>query len=273
MKVEDSREGEAAEACTDNRDRWRHRAFFTKVMERCSIVLEQRSIHVKMASMAKKAHRIERRTDALSRERIIAAAIDILDSGGEGALTVRALAAHLATGSGAIYWHVADKNELLAAATDAVIARVMSEIVSGAKPREAIRAVALGVFDAIDVHPWVGAQLFREPWRPAMLEIVESVGGRLEALGVPRIAQFDSASALVHYILGVAGQNAANARVHAPDTDRSAFLASVADRWAALDPAKYPFVRQMAPQLRDHDDRAQFLAGVDLILAGIEAVR
>lgn len=223
--------------------------------------------------MAKKAHRTERRTEALSKERIIAAAIDILDSGGEGALTVRALAAHLATGSGAIYWHVADKSELLAAATDAVIARVMSEIVGSAKPREAIRAVALGLFDAIDVHHWVGMQLFREPWRPATLEIVESIGGRLQALGVPEAALFDSASALVHYILGVAGQNAANARVHEAGTDRSAFLASVAAQWDALDPARYPFVRQMAAQLRDHDDRAQFLAGVDLILAGIATVR
>ncbi|MVT77039.1 TetR family transcriptional regulator [Bradyrhizobium cajani] len=226
-----------------------------------------------MVPMAKKTHRIERRTDALSRERIIAAAIEILDTDGEAALTVRALAAHLATGSGAIYWHVADKNELLAAATDAIIARVMSEVAGGAEPREAIRAVALGVFDAIDVHPWVGAQLFREPWRPAMLEIIEGVGGRLQALGVPHAAQFDAASALVHYILGVAGQNAANARVHAPDTDRSAFLASVAAQWAALDPARYPFVRQMATRLRDHDDREQFLAGVDLILAGIGTVR
>ena len=226
-----------------------------------------------MATMAKKTNRIERRTDALTRERIVAAAIEILDSGGEGALTVRALAVYLATGSGAIYWHVADKGELLAAATDEVIARVMSELPGGTRPREAIRAVALGVFDAIDVHPWVGAQLFREPWRPAMLDIIESVGGRLQALGVPTAAQFDSASALVHYILGVAGQNAANARVHAPDTDRSAFLASVAAQWEALDSAKYPFVRQMAVQLRDHDDRAQFLAGIDLILVGIEAVR
>jgi AcrR family transcriptional regulator len=221
----------------------------------------------------KKTQRIERRTDALSRERIIAAAIEILDAGGEGALTVRALAAHLATGSGAIYWHVADKNELLAAAADDVIARVVGEVAGGPEPREAIRAVAIGVFDAIDVHPWVGAQLFREPWRPATLEIVESVGGRLQALGVPKAALFDSASALVHYILGVAGQNAANARVHTAGMDRSAFLASVAAQWEALDPAKYPFVRQMAAQLRGHDDREQFLAGIDLILAGIGTVR
>lgn len=223
--------------------------------------------------MIRKIDRTERRSDALSRERIIAAAIEILDTGGEGALTVRALAAHLATGSGAIYWHVVDKNELLAAAADAVIARVMSDVAGGAKPREAIRAVAIGVFDAIDAHPWVGAQLFREPGRPATLDIIEGIGRQLRVLGVAKVAQFDTVSALVHYILGVAGQNAANARLVAPGTDRSAFLSSVAAQWTALDPARYPFVRQMASQLRDHDDRAQFLAGVDLILAGIDSAR
>jgi hypothetical protein len=30
-------------------------------------------------------------------------------------------------------------------------------------------------------------------------------------------------------------------------------------------------VRQVAPQLPGHDDREQFLAGIDLILAGISA--
>ncbi len=223
--------------------------------------------------MAAKTQRTERRTDALSKERIVEAAIGILDADGESALTFRALTARLATGSGAIYWHVASKDDLLAATTDHVIARVMTEVVSGAEPREAIRAIALGVFDAIDAHPWVGAQLSREPWQSAVLQIFESVGGQLQALGVPARAQFDCASALVNYVLGLAGQYAAGARLLARDTDRSAFLATVAGQWAQLDPAEYPFIRQVAAQLPGHDDRQQFLAGIDLILAGIRTVR
>jgi hypothetical protein len=129
------------------------------------------------------------------------------------------------------------------------------------------------VFDAIDAHPWAGAQLSREPWQSAVLQIFESIGGQLQALGVPRRAQFDCASALVNYVLGLAGQYAAGARLLAPETDRSAFLATVAARWAQLDPAQYPFMRQVAAQLREHDDREQFLAGIDLILAGIATVR
>src|SRR5580700_3396435 len=220
-----------------------------------------------MVLMAVKTQRTERRADALSKERIVEAAIEILDAHGESALTFRALTARLATGAGAIYWHVANKNDLLAATTDDVIARVMTDVVSGAEPREAIRAIALGAFDAID------AQLSREPWQSAVLQIFESFGGQLQALGVPERAQFDCASALLNYVLGLAGQYAAAARLIPRDTDRSAFLATVAARWAQLDPAKYPFVHQVATQLPEHDDREQFLAGIDLILAGITTVR
>jgi AcrR family transcriptional regulator len=223
--------------------------------------------------MAVKTQRSERRADALSKERIVEAAIEILDARGESALTFRALSARLATGAGAIYWHVASKNDLLAAATGDVIARVMTGVVSGAEPREEIRALALGAFDAIDAHPWVGAQLSREPWQSAVLQIFESFGGQLQALGVPGRAQFDCASALLNYVLGLAGQYAAATRLLPRDTDRSAFLATVAAQWAQLDPAQYPFVHQVAAQLPGHDDREQFLAGIDLILAGITTIR
>ena len=226
-----------------------------------------------MVLMATRTQRTERRTDALSKERIVEAAIEILDAEGESALTFRALTARLATGSGAIYWHVANKNDLLAATTNAVIARVMTEVVSGAEPQEEIRAIALGVFDAIDAHPWVGAQLSSEPWQFAVLQIFEGIGGQLQALGVPERAQFDCASALLNYILGLAGQYAAGARLIPRETDRSAFLATVAARWAQLDPAQYPFMRQVAAGLPEHDDREQFLAGIDLILVGITTAR
>ncbi|MET9489558.1 TetR family transcriptional regulator [Nocardia sp. NPDC006630] len=222
--------------------------------------------------MAPRARRTERREEPLSRERIVEAAIAILDTDGESALTFRALSARLATGAGAIYWHVANKSELLTATTDDVIARVMTDAVGDTEPREAIRTIALGVFDTIDAHPWVGTQLSSEPWQSAVLQIFEGIGGQLQALGVPERAQFDSASALVNYILGLAGQYAAGARLLAHDTDRSAFLATVSARWSH-DPEKYPFMNQMAVQLRDHDDREQFLAGIDLILAGIDTVR
>ena len=52
-----------------------------------------------------------------------------------------------------------------------------------------------------------------------------------------------------------------------------AFLTTFAAQWERLDPAQYPFMRQVAAQLPGHDDRDQFLAGIDLILAGITTAR
>ncbi|MGW1739071.1 TetR/AcrR family transcriptional regulator [Nocardia sp. NPDC001965] len=219
--------------------------------------------------MATRTQRGARRANALSKERIVEAAIEILDTEGENALTFRALTARLATGSGAIYWHIANKDELLATATDDVITRVVTGAAEGVPPPAAIRAIASGLFDAIDAHPWVGTQLAREPWQAAILRIFEGIGGQLRALGVAEEAQFDCASALVSYILGLAAQYAAGARLLSPDTDRSAFLATVAAQWTRHDPAEYPFVHSVAAQLPGHDDREQFLAGIDLILAGI----
>ena len=226
-----------------------------------------------MGLMPTKSQRAPRRTEALSREVIVQAATEILDAGGEDALTLRALTVRLATGYGAIYHHVADRNDLLAAATDHVIGRIVTDLAAGAGPQPALRAVALGLFDAIGAHPWAGAQLTREPWRPALLDIYEIISEQLQALGVPQRALPDSAGVLMNYILGVAGQNAANARALASSKmDRSTFLAAIAARWAQLDPVRYPSVRRARTQLREHNDREQFLAGIDLILAGIEAV-
>lgn len=243
-------------------------------MERRSIFtsVERRSIHVKMVLMAAKSQRTERRSDSLSRERIVDAAIEILDADGANGLTFRTLASRLATGSGAIYWHIASKDDLRVAATDAVIARAMTDAGSTAAPLEAIRTIAVGVFDAIESHPWVGAELAREPWQAAVLQIFEGIGGQLQALGVPPGAQFDFASALISYILGLAAQFAAGVRALPPETDRSAFLATVAALWTRHDPATFPFVHRIATQLADHDDRKQFLAGIDLFLAGIATV-
>ncbi|MFB4278968.1 hypothetical protein ACBJ59_27005 [Nonomuraea sp. MTCD27] len=107
--------------------------------------------------------------------------------------------------------------------------RLRPGAVVDADPREALRGVALGLFDAIDAHPWVGAELSRQPWRPALLDFYESVGRLLHALAVPERARFDAAGALVNYVLGVAAQNAASrGRGRDQETGRADFLAGIA---------------------------------------------
>jgi AcrR family transcriptional regulator len=225
---------------------------------------------------SKKTSSSQRREESLSREQIIEASIELLDGSGESGLTFRALSERLATGPGAIYWHIANKSDLLTAACDTIIARTMSAPVAspGATPQAAIRLLALAMFDTIDAHPWIGSALTRSPGQSPMLRIVERIGQQIQALGVPKKEHWITVSALLNYILGVAGRNAANGQLaRTQGLDRSDFLEAVSTAWSQLDPEEYPFTRSLAAKLRSHDDRKDFLAGIDLILRGIGSPR
>ncbi len=211
---------------------------------------------------------------SLSRDRIVEESIAILDAAGESGLTFRTLAERLATGPGAIYWHIDNKSELLTAACDAIIAQAIDVALVGLTPPATIRALALGVFDALNAHPWVGTALDRAPGQLPMVRILERIGQQVRVLGVPDEAEWATVAALLNYILGVGGQNAANHRIARDQgVGRSDFLENLAASWLHLDPEKYPFVHSKAGQLHAHDDRADFCAGIDLILDGIEKRR
>ena len=224
--------------------------------------------------MAIKAQSHHRREESLSRDQIIAASIELLDSGGEDELTFRTLSERLATGPGAIYGYIANKNDLLTAACDALVARTVETCVTGPTPEAAIRALAMGMFDTIDEHPWVGSALMQAELYSPMVRLLERVGQQICALGVPEEDQWATASALTNYIFGVGAQNATNGQnARMQGLDRSAFLRAISDAWLQLDSKEYPFTHRVAGQLPAHDDRGDFLAGIDLILRGIASLQ
>ncbi|MYW04142.1 TetR/AcrR family transcriptional regulator [Streptomyces sp. SID3343] len=232
--------------------------------------------------MTTRARRPQRRNQVLSRTQIIDTAVEMLDAGGEGALTVRALTERLSTGSGALYYHVGTRDELLDTATETVITAALAAkpTEASATPAEEIRAVALALFDAIAGHQWLATrltlQIIRNPVGPVTVGIFERIGGQMGPLGVPRASWFDAASTLVHYILGAVSQNA---RIEGdssgidPDGDRGEFIDAASSAWQGLDPEAYPFMHAIVGQMREHDDREQFLTGVAVILDGLTHLR
>ncbi|MDJ1132880.1 TetR/AcrR family transcriptional regulator [Streptomyces iconiensis] len=232
--------------------------------------------------MATRARRSQRRNQVLSREQITETAIELLDTGGEGALTVRALTERLATGSGAIYYRVGTRDELLDTATETVIAAALATepARAAATPEDEIRVVALALFDAIAEHQWLATrltlQINRNPVGPVTVGIFERIGRQVGALGVPQAAWFDATSALVHYILGAVSQNAridGDTSGVGADTDREEFFGAASTAWQELDPDDYPFMHAIVGQMREHDDREQFLTGIGFVLDGITNLR
>ncbi|MGW4898446.1 TetR/AcrR family transcriptional regulator [Kitasatospora sp. NPDC004240] len=232
--------------------------------------------------MPTRARRTRRRNQVLSREQIIETAIDLLDTGGEGALTVRAMTDRLSTGSGAIYYHVGNRDELLDTATETVITTALATEPAGARatPEDEIRVVALALFDAVAEHHWLATrltlQIIRNPVGPVTVGIFERLGRQVGALGVPRARWFDAASTLVHYVLGAISQNA---RVEGdtsgidPAADREELFDATSQAWQDLDAESYPFMHAVAGQMREHDDREQFLTGIAVVLDGLTRLR
>ena len=213
--------------------------------------------------------RAARRSEALSRARIVHAAIEVLDDGGVDSLTFRELAARLSTGSGAIYHHVANKAALLAAAASEVMTSTLTRN-GDDQSQQNVRALMLSTFDAIHAHPWFGTQLTVAPWQPAVLQLLDSIGSHLDALGVPEHAQFDAATVFVHHLLGFASQFDAVSRLWGAHVDRPAFLEQAT---AALTQHggqdRYPFLARIAGQLAGHNDNEQYETGLDVIIAGM----
>ena len=77
-----------------------------------------------MSEEADVAERRDGRRPRLSRERVVEAALAIADADGLGALTIRSLAAELGVKPMSVYYHVANKDEILAALVDVVFGEI-----------------------------------------------------------------------------------------------------------------------------------------------------
>ncbi len=216
-----------------------------------------------------------RRPVALSQQVVVATAADLLDEHGERGFTFKLLTERLRTGAGAVYWYVTGRDELVALAADRVLADALAAGAAGAAgrgPEESLRALALAVYDALSAHPWAVAQPAFLSEQPSALRLLDRIGTLVTTGDQPRARRFLLATVVANYVLGVSGQDAVRRPV-GEYRSREAALGAEGERWQALDPEQLPFVTAIAPELAGHDDREQFLAGLDLLLAGLRATR
>ncbi|MFE9611929.1 TetR/AcrR family transcriptional regulator C-terminal domain-containing protein [Streptomyces sp. NPDC006012] len=210
------------------------------------------------------------RAGALSQELIVGAAVVLLDEHGERGLTFRLLAKHLNTGPGALYWHVTNKDVLVALAADQVLGGAFA---ADTYPEEdagsGLRALAIAVFDALDRHPWAASHVNAPPTLENALRLLDRIGTLVARTGLPAERHFAVSTAISYYITGISAQIIAPRATPDATTSRDAFLAQTAERWEALDPADYPFLTRTAQDLRDHADRDQFITGLDMLLDGL----
>jgi AcrR family transcriptional regulator len=93
--------------------------------------------------------------DTLTREKIVAAAIDLLDSDGLEGFNIRALGARLGSAATAIYWHVGSKDNLIALAADQSWNEITLPDFVATGWRAAATEMATGLHAMLTRHPWL----------------------------------------------------------------------------------------------------------------------
>lgn len=101
-----------------------------------------------------------RQKEQLTRERIVAEAVRLLDDEGLEALSMRTLGQRLGAGATSLYRHVASKDELIELVADEVYAEIeVPEISDPASWRLSLHAVAHSLRAACLRHMWMGQVL------------------------------------------------------------------------------------------------------------------
>lgn len=144
--------------------------------------------------------------DRLSRDAIVEAALDVLDEGGAGAVTVRAVAARLGVQAPALYYHVKSKQDLLDRMGTEITRRVVSalgERVSDGDWVNDLRAYAMALRGEYLLHR-DGARTFSGTLitEVAVLRAQEPWLRRWHDSGIPAAAMFDAIEIVTAFVVG-----------------------------------------------------------------------
>ena len=198
---------------------------------------------------------------ALSRERIVATAVELLDAQGLDGLTMRRLADRLGSGVMSLYWHVDDKEDVFDLALDSVLEyRGPPQAVESQDWRGDVVHVLEDWRTSMLRHPWSASLLPRRALGPNILGRLELLSKTLSKAGVADADLNVAIWSLWNYVMGAT-------------ITRASFDLSNKDRAAAQQrlerlSGRYPAIER-SRLLLDDDWGGAFRKGLDFLLDGL----
>jgi AcrR family transcriptional regulator len=207
----------------------------------------------------------------LARERVLIAAIDLADTGGVPALSMRKLGQSLGVEAMSLYNHVANKDDLINGMVDLVFGE-FGLPPRGADWKSAMRQRAISAREVLGRHPWaIGLMESRSQPGPATLRHHDAVIGCLREAGFSIEMAAHAYSVLDSYLYGFALQQASLPFKTSEET------AALADSILQQFPADaYPHLAELTIQhvlQPGYDYADEFAFGLDLILDSLERLR
>lgn len=219
--------------------------------------------------------------NTLNRERVLDAAVGLLDRAGPDAFTMRALAERLGVATMAVYSHFSGKDEII----DAVRVRLLAEAELPSRdgaggerpgPREEVGALCRAAYRLLADHPSVLHLLAARP--PDGDEFTLFAERTLEALlraGLDRRDAARAYTALTQFTVGAALWAARGRERRADEACRPGGSDAGPDSGppgpARLPRDRYPHLVDLVPELADaaRDGTAQYERGLDALLTGL----
>lgn len=205
----------------------------------------------------------EPRSPQLTRERIVTAAVEILDAHGVGGLTMRGLAEHLGSGVMSLYWHVENKEDVFELALDSVFEYRGAPSDMGPDDwREDIIHMLQDWRASMLRHPWSASLLERPALGPNVLDRLELLSASLSRAGIAAENLNFGVWSLYNHMMGA---TIVRASLTLSDADRAVSeqrLAQLSDRYPAI---------QRSGLLMDDDWDGAFRKGLGFLLDGLTA--
>ena len=206
---------------------------------------------------------------SLSRARILAAALELVDEQGIEALSMRKLGQSLGFEAMSLYNHVANKDDLVDGILDLVLAEMEPPALDGGLP--AIRSSALAAHDALRRHPWAARLLMASgSVRPARIEYMDALLGALRNAGFSPETTYHAYHVLDAHIVGFSLWQTAHGTIPEDIEDVRGFIDEM------VPPATYPHLHEHALQHLEggpHQDVPAFEYGLDLLLESLERLK
>ncbi|MEU1879340.1 TetR/AcrR family transcriptional regulator C-terminal domain-containing protein [Streptosporangium sp. NPDC020072] len=172
------------------------------------------------------------RPATLTPERVVAAAVEILDAEGLEALTMRRLGAHLGVAAMSLYRHVPNRDALLAEVVTHLFSEAVIELGPEEPWHEALTRLAVAYRGTLLAHPHAVPLLATHPVDTDRgLALLAGLLGRFEDSGIGEQDALTAVQSVAVYVLGHALAQVGTPSGTAPTTATDPAAAVFYDRW------------------------------------------